>query len=114
MNFREHIIVTLLDKALIRGLIAIAGFWLNRGIERYKSRRALENELEKLRDQKRIQFLESQLSQFFWPVYLRLQMDNVVWERILDRGAKDDRKRSLARQIENGVILANHRETVRL
>jgi len=52
MNFREHIIVTLLDKALIRGLIAIAGFWLNRGIERYKSRRALENELEKLRDQK--------------------------------------------------------------
>jgi hypothetical protein len=114
MSFEEQIIVTLLDKALIGGLIAIAGFWLNRGIELYKSRRALENELEKLRDQKRIQFLESQLSNFFWPIYLRLQVDNVVWKRILERAAEDQKKRNIARQIENGFILVNHREIVKI
>jgi hypothetical protein len=38
-----------------------------------------------LAHKKRIDFLGNQLSRFFWPIYIRLQMDNVVWERILDR-----------------------------
>lgn len=108
LSFHEQLIITLMDKALIGGIVAVAGFWANRYLESFKSRRELENELSKLRDQKRLEILESQLSKFYWPLYLRLQMDNVVWRRILDRTAEDEVKRSVAGQIDENFILPNH------
>jgi len=56
--------------------------------------------------------LQQRLADFYWPLYLRLQRDNVVWGRILERGNDDDIKRRIAREIEEGVILPNHREAV--
>ena len=111
LSFKDQLILTITDKALIGGLVAIAGFWLNRYSEIFKSRQDLENELRKARDQKQLEILQSQLSNFYWPIYLRLQMDNVVWERILDRQAKDQIKRSLATEIETNFILPNHEAT---
>jgi len=108
MTFHQQIILAVLDKGLIASLLAIAGFWLNRYIDAFKSRRALENELLRTRDQKQIQFLESQLSQLFWPLYLRLQTDNVVWERILQRKSNDPTKAALGKQVELDVLLPNH------
>jgi len=108
MTFKEQLIVTIVDKALIGIVVAIAGFWLNRYLESFKARRALENELAKVRDQKKLQFLESQLTEFYWPLYLRLQMDNAVWEQILQRKSKDPIKASIAQRIENDFILPNH------
>ena len=85
MTFPQQVLLTLLDKGLLALILAVAGFWLNRYVEAFKSRQAIEKELRKARDQKRIELLQSQLSQFYWPVYLHLQMDNVVWEKILQR-----------------------------
>jgi hypothetical protein len=108
ITYHEQIVLTILDKALIGGILAIAGFWANRYLEAFKSRRELENELSKLRDQKHLEIVESQLSKFYWPLYLRLQMDNVVWRRILDRTAEDEVKRAVAGQIDANFLLPNH------
>src|SRR6266478_1989725 len=104
LDFRHQLVLTIVDKALIGGLIAVVGFWLNRYLEAFKSRKELENELRKVRDQKRLDILEMQLSKCYWPIYLHLQMDNVVWERILDREAEDPIKHSLATEIETKFI----------
>src|SRR5216684_6891739 len=108
MNFHQQIVVTIIDKGLLALILAIAGFWLSKYLEAFKSRRALENELKKTRDQKMIQLFESQLSQFYWPIYLLLQMDNAIWEKILHRDSKDPVKAQLGRRIENDFILPNH------
>jgi hypothetical protein len=60
----------------------------------------------------RVETLEKRLSEFYWPLYLRLQRDNVVWERILEREHPDSKNRKLARTIEESVILPNHREAI--
>jgi hypothetical protein len=62
-----------------------------------------------------LQRVERQLSEFYWPVYLRLQKDNTVWRRLLDkdREAEDPRSR-IGSRIEADVILPNHRELVEI
>jgi len=114
MRFHEQLIITIVDKGLLALLLAIAGFWLNRYLDLFRSRQALENELRKVRDQKRLDLLQSQLSQFYWPVYLRLEMDNAVWERILDRKSKDSVEANLGATIESEFILPNHEKTSQL
>jgi hypothetical protein len=58
--------------------------------------------------------LERRLADFYWPIYLRLQRDNVVWERILDRfqqhNPEDEERRRVAYQLESTVIIPNHIE----
>src|SRR6266496_779934 len=88
MNFQEQLIITLIDKLAIGVLLLLGGFLLNRAIERYKSRQALENQMAKIRDEKRLEFLERQLSEFYWPFYIRREEDRRNWNRILD-GSKE-------------------------
>ena len=113
-TFQEKLILTLIDKAAIGLLLVVCGLLANKLLEKYKSQRALENEFAKLRDAKRIDFLEKQLSQFYYPVYMRLQIDNAVWERILDRNNAEDELRSkIGAVIEEHTILPNHDEIVK-
>ena len=99
MNFYQQLILTLLDKLAIGVLLLLASFILNRAIESYKSRKAIENQMAKIRDEKRLEFLERQLSEFYWPLYIRLEKDRPIWERILDINKEED---SLERSL--GVI----------
>lgn len=108
MTFQQQLVLAVVDKLLIGAILALAGFWLNRYLEAFKIQRALQNELVKARDQKEMQLLESQLSQFYWPIYLHFQIDNVVWERILQRQSKDPVRAALAHRIETDFILPNH------
>ena len=75
MTLQDQLIITLIDKLAIGGLLLYGGFLLNRAIENYKSRKAIENQMTKLRDEKRINFLERRLSEFYWPLYIRLEKD---------------------------------------
>jgi hypothetical protein len=61
---------------------------------------------------KRVEFLERQLTEFYWPLYWGLQKDNAVWERVLDRDKLDTTKQKIARGIERNFILPNHKEMV--
>jgi hypothetical protein len=47
-------------------------------------------------------FKARQLSEFYWPIYVTLQKDNAVWDRILDRNKGDDVLRKVAVEIEKG------------
>ena len=137
MTYAEQLRITLLDKGLLALLILVAGFFINRLLEVYKreqatlleafksqqnlalesfrSQRSLENELEKLRDAKRLGFLERQLSEFYWPLFMRLSIDNAVWSRILDaKHGSDETRRKVGQEIERMVILPNHEEIVRI
>lgn len=61
--------------------------------------------------EKRFQLYERQLSEFFWPIYIRLHNNNAVWMRILSKGELYDKlENSIAQSIENNVIVQNYKE----
>lgn len=50
---------------------------------------------------RRISEVEAQISEFYWPIYIRLQKDNVIWRKIIERTNELDKdKRELAHEIE--------------
>jgi hypothetical protein len=92
------------------GLTFIAGVASKGIVDSYFRRR---DDLHKFLLDKRVKFLEEQLSQFYWPMYLHLEKDNLIWERLLERNHDPDSPHSrLSIQIETGVILPNHREAL--
>jgi hypothetical protein len=113
MTFKEQLIITIVDKAAIGALLLIAGFWLNRFLERFKADRARENERERLRAQKHLDYLDRQLSEFYYPIYIRLHVDGAIWEHILDweHGNNELRER-IGEEIEKNVLLPNHEAIV--
>lgn len=125
-DFYEKLILTVFDKGLLALVLAVAVFFLNRLLEKYRSQQSMlnemtkqkksfENELAKLRDATHLKFVERQLADFYWPIYLRLQKDNVVWRRILDRNQGDDALRQrVGVEIEKNFILSNHDEIVKI
>jgi hypothetical protein len=57
--------------------------------------------------------LEKRLASFYWPLYLRLQLDNAIWEKLVDRElVADDVRRTVGSEIEKTAILPNHQKTV--
>lgn len=114
MTFQETLTITVIDKLAIAALLLFAGFWLNRALERFRASSAREADRYRLRDQKRVEFLERQLSEFYYPIYIRLNIDNVVWRRILDRTHKDELKRAIGFAIEREVLLPNHAEIIKI
>lgn len=115
MTFSEELIITVVDKALIGGLLLLGGLFVNRFLETLKGQQALRNELMKLRDAKQIDYHDRQLSQFYWPIYIRLHLDSAVWEKILDkRNGNDEVRRRVGSEIEKNFILPNHEEVVRI
>jgi hypothetical protein len=105
-----------LKQQLLMGvLLLLVGFLLNRAIENHKSKKAKENQEAKLRDEKHIEFLGRQLSEFFWPLYIRLEKDRSIWRRILDiNKEKGSLEQRLGRQIEKNVILPNHKAMIEI
>lgn len=60
--------------------------------------------------------LEKRLLLFYWPIYIRLQRDNLVWSRILARyqDSPDEDQLRLAYQIDQKILLPNHLEIVKI
>ncbi len=103
------------DKLAIGLLILFLGYMLNRAIEKYKASQALISEISKQRFAATLQRIERQLSEFYWPMYLRLQKDNTVWRRLLDKGKEEDNPlRHIGSRIESDFILPNHNELVKI
>jgi hypothetical protein len=115
VNLKDEIIKILLDKLAIGGLLLLAGYIINGFMEKLKSKEALKNEISKQRFSTRLQLIERQLSEFYWPIYLRLQKDNAVWKRILDQNRKDnDFLNKIGATIETDFIIPNHEEMVKI
>jgi hypothetical protein len=107
-SLRDQLILSVVDKFLLAGILVLATWWLNKRLEAFKITQGRASDLEKLRNQKRMDLLETELSKFYWPVYLGLQKDNAVWETILQRQSGDSVKAAVGKQIESGFILPNH------
>lgn len=76
-----------------------------------QKKKSIELEIWKIR----VEELEKRLSLFYWPIYLRLQRDNVVWRKILERqNHSDEERKKLAFQIEEGILLPNHLEIIKI
>ena len=96
-------------ETLVALIAAAAGFAAKSVFDAWADKKKeLELEAWKLK----VATLQQRLPDFYWPLYLRLQRDNVVWRRILERSDDDDTKRRIAREVEQGVTLPNHREAV--
>lgn len=114
MSLQDEVIKILLDKFAIGGLLLLGGFLVNKTIEKLKYAESLRNEITKQRFVTRLQLIERQLTEFYWPIYLRLQKDNVAWERMLDQGKEDEALQKIGTQIETDFILPNHEEMVKV
>jgi hypothetical protein len=111
----RDLIKIIADKLAIGLLILFSGYMLNRAIEKYKAAQGLKSEISKQRFAATLQRIERQLSEFYWPMYLRLQKDNTVWRRLLDKGKEEDNPlRRIGSRIEIDFILPNHNELVKI
>jgi hypothetical protein len=100
-----------MKSALLTALAAIAGFVAKSLWDIYWRRR---EQHETFIRQKRVDFLERQLSLFYWPLYLHLQKNNVIWEHLIHGRAVDD---SIKRQVDEGLesfFLPNHEMIVKI
>jgi hypothetical protein len=96
-----------MDSTFVATLAAMAGVAVKTVWDWFYARR---REWESLVLSKRVEVLDLQLSEFYWPLYIRLEKNEVIWRRILDVGEQDEARRRLATEIETGVILPNHAE----
>jgi hypothetical protein len=96
-----------MDPTLVASIAAAAGFVAKVVWDWFYARR---REWESLALAKSVEVLDLQLSEFYWPLYIRLEKNEIIWTRILDVGEQDETRRRLAEEIERGVILPNHAE----
>ena len=98
-----------MDSTFVATVAAAMGFTAKAIWDWFYARR---REWESLALTKSVEVLDRQLSEFYWPLYIRFEKNEVIWKRILDVGEEDEAKRRIADEIERGVILPNHAEIV--
>lgn len=124
MTFKQEIIKVLLENGLLAVAVALVGYWINRSIEKFKSNEAVFLELKKQnltlqntiiqdkRDRK-LKHIESQLKEFYYPIYYRLQKDDALWRLSPQLSKKEGSLPVEANDlIEKKYILKNHQEIV--
>jgi len=123
-DFAEKIVLLVIDKGVL-GLILLAfGLFINIRIEQFRTdqqrllalqrdKAALENELGKARLSAQTVFREKQLSQFYWPIKMRLEKDGAMWPHIkhLTDGV-GKLPLDLGKRIELDFLRKNHLEIV--
>jgi hypothetical protein len=137
MALPEKIMELVIDKVLLGGIVLAAGYWLNKRFEIFKNETnekyhhrqliaelenqqkqqisELENQLAISRYNAELEFTERQISEFYWPIYLRLEKDNVMWKRIKSLSAeKNVLPEAASEVIEKDFILKNHQEIVEI
>lgn len=124
--FIEKVLLTLLDKGALAIILVAAGLWANQKLESFKAdiriaelaqrdKIELQKQLEATRRDIELKFRERQLSLFFWPLYLRLEKDTAIWQRVAT--ISNDGKRALpadASGIIERDLLKNHEEMVKV
>lgn len=137
MSLSEKIIELVLDKILLGGIVLVAGYWLNKRFEIFKNETnqkyhqrqliaelenqqqqqisELENQIAIARYNTELEFIERQISEFYWPIYLRLEKDNVMWKRIQYLShEKNILPEAVSNVIEKEFIIKNHQEVVEI
>lgn len=88
-DFEQKVFITLLDKGALALIAALFGYWISKRLEDYKNAQkrlsdlerdkvVLRNEIQKAKRTREIELRETQLSQFYWPIYFRLAKDSAI------------------------------------
>ena len=86
---------------------------LNRQLTAFSGAVETAEAADRLQFDRMLSHRQQQLSEFYWPIYIRLQSDNAVWERVL---GSDNPKRlppDVRRPMEE-FILQNHGEILKI
>ena len=122
----EELVKIIVEKGLLAVIIAIIGYWMNKSLEKIKFENAKYLELEKQNTQlknkivesareKGLETVEKQLSEFYYPIYFRLQKDNAIWRLSPKLNQNNQALPNEANEIiENEYILKNHKEIVEI
>lgn len=97
-DFRQQLILLVLDKLIIGGLIVLAYYFVNRAIEKLKGREALRRDLEMLRDRTALEHIQAQIEQLYSPL-----LSLVQYARIMRALKKERLKLEKERQQANEV-----------
>ena len=90
-------------------LVVILGFYFSQTLESAKK----TQEAAIAQRAARIQFVERQLSDFYYPVKMRLERDNAIWE-VSAQNKSSTANLKIADDIEARLILPNHQEIMEL
>jgi hypothetical protein len=90
-------------------VLLILTFLLNQCADRNKQ----ELEQKVARHTEQIRFVDKQLAEFYYPVKMRLERDNAVWE-LSKRNDKSPAKLKIAENIEAKMLIPNHEEVMDL
>jgi hypothetical protein len=80
MTFDQQVQLILIDKLAIGLLILLAGFFLNRFLERFKSQQAILKDAQSLRDQAALRNLQRQIEELYSPLLALIQHSRLVYE----------------------------------
>jgi hypothetical protein len=72
-DLQEKLITLVIDKVLIGGILIVAGFGINRALERFKFDLGLNTSRHGLASKSQIDFKEKQLAEFYGPIYALLK-----------------------------------------
>ncbi len=124
LDFTQQLIIKIVDSGIIGGILLAIGYYLNKNLSKFNNDRAklLESEKQNLtlknaiiqdkRERKLIE-LDNQLSEFYYPIYYRLQKDNALWRLSPKLSNKKGALPIEANDIiEKEYILKNHLEIV--
>ncbi|TRX37818.1 hypothetical protein FNW52_02665 [Flavobacterium sp. ZT3R18] len=107
----DKLIEIIVEKGLLAIIIALAGFWISKYLEIDKQRITLQNKIKETNRDKIYSQIEKQLSNFYYPIYFRLQKDNALWKLSPQlSGSKDALPQETNDIIEKDYILKNHNE----
>ncbi len=94
------------------GVTFALGVAVKAGFDSFFRRR---DDAQKFVLEKRAGFLEQQLSKFYWPIYLQLQNDNLMYELLIQRDQDPTSPESvLSKKIESGAILPSHQAVLKV
>jgi hypothetical protein len=81
---------------------------VSKQIEEFRSVLGRQSDRERLLAQKHLDYLERQLTEFYYPLYIGLYVDSAVWDTILARNKDDPLRKAIGERIEKDVLLPNH------
>lgn len=101
-----------MEQTFLSVLSVVAGFVGKSIWDQYWKRRESYAAISR---QKRLEFLERQLPSFYWPTYLHLQKNNVIWDQLIKGKAFDESVRhEVNNQLQRSFFRDNHDTLVKL
>ena len=101
-----------MSETLIAILSAVVGFLGKSAWDLYWNRKT---EKERVSHQKRLDFLERQLTEFYWPLFFQLQKNSIVFERIMgSKDANDALSAKLDYDLERNFFYPNNEEMAKI